>query len=54
MGKIDEKKRDEIMAFFERIARGVMNDPEVIKMAEENQRGYGTLTEEDGGTIFNI
>ena len=54
MGKIDEKKRDEIMAYFERIARDVMNDPEVAKLAEENQRKHGTLTEEDGNTIFNI
>ena len=53
MNKIDEKKRDEIMDFFERIARSVMNDPEVIKLAEENQRKYGTLTEEDGEIIFN-
>ena len=54
MGKIDEKKREEIMAFFEKVAKDVINDTEVIKMAEENQRKHGTLTEEDGDTIFNI
>ena len=54
MGKIDEKKREEIMACFEKVVRDVMNDPEVIKLAEENQRRYGRLTEKDEDIIFDI
>jgi tripartite-type tricarboxylate transporter receptor subunit TctC len=47
-------KEDEIIAELVRIAEEVENDPEVAKKAEEFQRKYGTLTEEDLRITFTI
>ncbi len=39
---------------FNKIVNDVLNDPEVQKQAEEEQRLYGTLTEEDLKMRFTI
>lgn len=47
-------KKDELIAALERIAKEVGNDPNVAELAEEDQRKYGTLTEEDLRKTFTI
>lgn len=54
-GKSKRKmKEDKIIAALIRIAEEVENDPEEAKKAEEFQRKYGTLTEEDLRITFTI
>lgn len=48
------KKREEIIAILEKIAKEVEDDPKVAELAEEDQRRYGTLTEEDLKKTFTI
>ena len=46
--------KDELIATLERIAKEVGDDPNVAALAEEDQRKYGTLTEEDMKKTFTI
>lgn len=49
-----EKEEKEIIATLERIAKEVDEDVKVGKLAEEYQRKYGTLTEENLRKMFTI
>ncbi|KAF5412421.1 MAG: hypothetical protein C5S38_08350 [Candidatus Methanophagaceae archaeon] len=48
------KEEEEIIATLEKIAKEVGDDPNVAELAEEDQRKYGTLTEEDLRKTFTI
>ena len=45
--------KEKTMTLFD-IAKMVELDPKVKELAEENQRKYGTLTEEDLKKVFTI
>jgi len=45
---------DDELAVFLEIIEEVENDPNVKELMEENQREYGTLTEEDLKKVFDI
>lgn len=51
---VDEKKLKTIMKTIAKIMEEIENDPEVRELAEEYQRKYGTLTEEDLRKAFTI
>lgn len=47
------EEEDDLAVFLE-IIEEVENDPNVKELMEENQREYGTLTEEDLKKVFVI
>ena len=46
--------KDKLIITLKKIAKEVGDDPNVAKLAEEDQRKYGTLTEEDLRKAFTI
>lgn len=46
--------KEDVVKEFIRIVEEVTNDPEIAKLAEYNQRKYGTLTAEDLKKQFTI
>lgn len=53
MGRMGAVEKEELGAFLD-IVKEVESDPEGRRRMEENQRRYGTLTEEELKKVFTI
>jgi hypothetical protein len=54
MGKKGQEDREEVVKMILEICNGIDNDPKVREEAEEYQKKYGALTEEELRRIITI